>query len=196
MDARPSLVLARAAVFTLVCLSLGAAAHTAASGMAVPLWTVPVAAAALLGPASALCLRERSLSTIVAATVGCEAGLHELFMYGQMVSGHPMAGHADTSVVMLLGHLVAGLFTGWWLWRGERAAWRLLRAAHLADGLVEAIRPLLRHVAGEYVAQRPPPVVVASRRTASPRTRVPHVGFRLRGPPRPPAPVGSAASAG
>lgn len=189
MEARPSLIMARAVMFTAVCLALGAAAHTLASGMAVPVWTLPVAAAALLGPAAALAVRERSLPAIVGGTVVCEAGLHELFMYGQVASGDPMAGHADMSTGMLLGHLVSAVLTGWWLRRGERAAWALLRAVHRLDGIAEAVRLLWRYATGRYATEPLVPRVVATDRAPRPRTRVPRVGPGLRGPPRPIAPA-------
>ncbi|MER8183422.1 hypothetical protein [Kitasatospora sp. NPDC094015] len=74
------------------------------------------------------------------------AGLDpQAYAAGGHAGGAHAAGVLGLSPAMLLGHLVAAVLAGWWLRRGERALWRLLRLA--AGAAQEWAIPLRRALA-------------------------------------------------
>lgn len=186
MRAGPGFRLTRAVVFAAVCAGVSAAGH-ALSGHAN---LTPAALAAGFGLALAvgyaLAGRERTLPVILGAMLAGEAGLHVVFgalapgmaasasvPADPAMAGHSMAGHGGLG--MVFAHAWAGLLASWWLHRGERALWSLLRrlGARLAGGLVPAATPLAL-----------PPSAPAPGRTASPPV-VHLIRYSLveRGPP-------------
>lgn len=158
MRAGAGLRLIRAAVFAAVCAGVSAAGHALTGHTTL----TPAALAAGFGLALALGYglagRERGLPAILGAMLAGEAGLHAVFgalapdvatpmlvpagsaMAGQM-GGHPMAAHGGPG--MVFAHAWAGLLASWWLHRGERALWSLLRrlGARLAVLLLPAAAP-------------------------------------------------------
>ncbi|GAA4935547.1 hypothetical protein GCM10023334_044140 [Nonomuraea thailandensis] len=168
--------LARTAVFAVVCLGLGVAAHVL-GGASVP---VPAMAAALglaFAAAYPLSGRERSFAAILSLLAGLQVILHLLFSLSHAASPHALAGHLHSGLVPDLGMLVAH---GWavgmsalWLARGEAALWGLLR--RLAVRLLVIRLPLLTTPFSTPLCTTEPPVL----RSAVLR----HVVSR-RGPPR------------
>lgn len=186
MRAAPGFRLMRAAVFAVVCAGVSAGGHALAGHTSL----TPDALAAGLGLAfvlgCALAGRERSLPVILAAMLAGEAGLHTLFEElgpamaapasvpaAAAMAGHPMAPHVGAT--MLLAHAWAGLLASWWLHRGERAFWSLLRrlGARLADRLLPAIPPL----------PPPPRTPMATGRVPTPSARLLRYCLVERGPP-------------
>lgn len=94
-----------------------------------------------------------------------------------LASAHPL-----TPWLLLGGHVVVGLLAAFWLWRGEHALGRLLRAAASC-----AFRPLLLVAAAAVTAGARPArrAVRAVRAAAVARTRFPVHSVGLRGPPVP-----------
>lgn len=155
MRAAPGFRLTRAAVFAVVCAGVSAAGH-ALSGhttLTPSAFTAGLALALALG--YALAGRERTLPVILGAMLAGETGLHLLFgalapgmdaagpaVADPAMSGHPMAAHGGLG--MVFAHAWAGLLASWWLHRGERAVWALLRrlGARLAGRLLPATAPL------------------------------------------------------
>ncbi|MFG2138214.1 PE-PGRS family protein [Streptomyces sp. NPDC048650] len=110
------------------------------------------------------------------------SGVHG--MSGMHGSGgvHAMGGGA---IGMAAAHLLVALLSAWWLWGGERAAFRLVRAvsARVFTPLVLVLRVLLPAA---------PPGVRAARqepRRAVQKLLLAHARS-LRGPPREPAVIG------
>ncbi|MFJ9852175.1 PE-PGRS family protein [Streptomyces sp. NPDC101150] len=96
-----------------------------------------------------------------------------------MTGAHAMGGGAAG---MLAVHLLIALLSAWWLWGGERAAFRLVRtvSARVFAPLVLVLRVVLPDA---------PPAVRAARqepRRAVQKLLLAHV-MSLRGPPREPA---------
>lgn len=93
-----------------------------------------------------------------------------------------MAGMHGSATGMLAAHLLVALLSAWWLWGGERAAFRLVRSVscRLFAPLVLVVRGLLPEA---------PPVVRAARQ--EPRRAVHQLllahAMSLRGPPCEPA---------
>lgn len=159
MRAGAGLRLTRAAVFAAVCAGVSAAGHALTGHITL----TPAALAAGFGLALALGYglagRERGLPVILGAMLAGEVGLHVVFgalapgmaapglvpagsaMAGHM-AGHSMAAHGGAG--MVLAHAWAGLLASWWLHRGERALWSLLRrlGARLAARLLPTAAPL------------------------------------------------------
>ncbi|MEV5888133.1 MFS transporter [Nonomuraea fuscirosea] len=137
--------LARTAVFAVVCLGLGVAAHVL-GGSSVPAPAMVVALGLAFGAAYPLAGRERSLTLILPLLAGLQALLHLLFSLSHTVSPEAPALHLHSGLVPGLGMLAAhgwavGL-TALWLARGEAALWALLR--RLAVRLLVIVRlPLL-----------------------------------------------------
>ncbi|MFF4776046.1 hypothetical protein [Microtetraspora fusca] len=206
----PALRLPRAVVFAAVCVVVSAAAHAFAGGGTVPPEVMALGAVGALAVAYALNGRERGPQAVLAATIGAQVLLHELFAWsapagpaapfppapvvgiGPVVGPLPPvpppfagSGHAGhLGVGMTLAHLVLAVITGWWLYRGERAVWLMLRlwsAAPLA--VLRWIRALS---AGVFA----PPA-----RPVPPSEAGPYVGREVeaaihrRGPPLRPAPA-------
>ncbi|MFC7640415.1 hypothetical protein ACFQX6_04830 [Streptosporangium lutulentum] len=97
-----------------------------------------------LGAAIAFCVayalngRERGADVVLAATVGAQILLHELF--GRAAPAPHLtvaADHAHPGWGMAAVHLVVALGTGWWLHRGESALWFMIR---LYGGRMPVIR--------------------------------------------------------
>jgi hypothetical protein len=138
----------RAAVFAVLCVTLGAAAHRLATGAAPPVGADCWGLLGVLAVACPLCGRERSLVGIGGAMVALQVGLHVFFGIGQaaqaatsmpgmpMPSAHDAHAHPLT-VHAAVAHLLAALAASWWLRRGEAAFWSLLRrrAAMLVPAL-------------------------------------------------------------
>ncbi|RFU43394.1 hypothetical protein DZF91_01530, partial [Actinomadura logoneensis] len=171
---RPSHRLARALVFSTVCVALATLGHALAASTAVPAWAALTGFAGVLAATYALTGHERSLPTVAGGLVGGQFALHALYTsacgscasvvrpVGGVSSMHD--GHHMTVVVpahgpgaaMTFAHLAAGLVSGWWLWRGERAAWSLARrVASFAERPVRVLLALLA-VAAEAVAPPAP----------------------------------------
>lgn len=176
----------RAAVFAAVCLGVSAGGHVLSGHQPVNLPGLAAGFGLALTLGGALAGRERSLPTVLAAMLAGEAGLHLLFCAlgpehvahaatmtagAAMPAGHPMAGHAGFA--MVLGHAWAGLVAAWWLHRGDRAAWSLLR--RLGARLFRYLLP-------------PAPLTPAPRAPVAVRVTAPHarrIRYCLveRGPP-------------
>ena len=176
----------RAAVFAVVCVAVSAAGHVLSGHEPV---TAPALAAGFglaVALGAVLAGRERSLATILAAMLTGEAGLHSLFCAlgpervahaatmtagASMPAGHPMVMHSGFT--MVLAHAWAGLLAAWWLHRGERAAWSLLR--RLGARLLPRLLPPATVTA--------PPWAPAAVRAATPHARRIRYSLVQRGPP-------------
>ncbi|NVI88537.1 hypothetical protein [Actinomadura sp. BRA 177] len=173
---------ARAVVFATACVALAVLGHVLAGGDRVPLWAATVGFGAVLGVTLMLAGHERSLATILGGLLGGQFALHALFTNASAHHAPAMAHHtpamhaampstADTvaasaaqggnGLVMTLAHCVAALVAAWWLRRGERAAWAMVRwVAAAADRPVRLLPALLTIEAA--VPPRPVPVVPAA----------------------------------
>ncbi|MFF0745751.1 hypothetical protein ACFYVL_35715 [Streptomyces sp. NPDC004111] len=109
--------LARAAVFTAVCVVLSATGHVLGSTATVPWWTLATAFAGVFALAAPLAGRTRSLPSITFALTAGQLGLHALFGLGQQ---HSAA--ASTSDSAPLGGLAAQLMCGGGAGTGAAAA--------------------------------------------------------------------------
>ncbi|MFG1680421.1 MFS transporter [Nonomuraea sp. NPDC049269] len=122
--------LVRTAVFAVVCLGLGVAAHALGGGTV----GAPATGAALglsLAAAFPLSGRERTVGTILPLLGGLQVVLHLVFSLAHAASPVAATGHLHSGLVPGLGMLVAhgwavGL-TALWLARGEAVLWGLLR---------------------------------------------------------------------
>ncbi|GGL50801.1 MFS transporter [Planomonospora parontospora] len=169
--------LARAAVFTAVCLGLGVAAHLFAGG---PVSAPGAVGGTALAFAAALAAagRERSAAVILPLLAGLQAALHLLFSLTHAVPPAEAAGqHAHSGLLPGLGMLVmhgwaVGL-TALWLARGEAALWALLRR------LPVRLRLLLAHAVPDLT----PFFAVPATEPAPPRPALLRHAVRRRGPP-------------
>lgn len=173
--------LARATVFAVVCLALGAAAHVLAGGC-LSASSAATGLALTFAVALPLAGRERTHAAILPALAGAQAGLHVYFCLAHVSSFAEAAEHLsdpgccglvpDTGMAMM--HAWAVGLTALWLARGETLLWALLRRAGAR------LRLLIRVPAGGVLsAPRPPrPADPAVLRSAVLRRAV-----RLRGPP-------------
>ncbi|MDA2811030.1 hypothetical protein O4J56_10315 [Nocardiopsis sp. RSe5-2] len=153
---------ARAAVFTAVCVGIGAAGHAATSGHGIPTGGLLAAALPVFGLAYAGTARERGFGTVAAWLGWIQLALHTLFALAQSPGGHhgadPAAAGAPAvsagavaeagssvltgGVPMLLAHVAATAVAAWWLRRGEAAAFALVRYARaLFDRVVLPVVP-------------------------------------------------------
>lgn len=194
--------LARATVFSTVCVALATLGHALAASTAVPAWAALAGFAGVLGVTYALTGHERSLPTIAGGLVGGQFALHALYTsacgpcapaghalgggVSSMHDGHHMAlavpSHGP-GAVMTFAHVAAGLVSGWWLWRGERAAWSLARrAASFADRPVRVLLALLSAAAEVVAPVVRVPVVPDAPPGAALRRALRHQVVR-RGPP-------------
>ncbi|MFJ4850704.1 hypothetical protein [Streptomyces sp. NPDC088733] len=98
--------LLRAAVFTAVCVTLSAVAHSLASGHAVPGWSLAAGWVAVFAVAAPLAGRERSLPGISAGLAGGQLSLHVLFNAGGVCApgGAPRTG----GILEIAGRLICG----------------------------------------------------------------------------------------
>jgi hypothetical protein len=91
--------LARAIVFTTVCIVVTAAGHAFAGGDSSTPWVLFVGVVATLGPAYVLSGREHHLGFVLGATVAAQAFLHELFTRNAPIPVHQLGRggmiHAD-----------------------------------------------------------------------------------------------------
>lgn len=97
-------------MFTAACVVLSAAGHAIAAGAPVPAWTLLAGFLGVLGVATVLAGRERSLPSIVGALAGGQILLHVLFAYGSH-AGAPAAA-APTGGDNPLIRFAAGLVCG------------------------------------------------------------------------------------
>ncbi|MDP9842370.1 hypothetical protein [Streptosporangium lutulentum] len=128
----------RAVVFATLCVVVSAGGHVLAGGGPVPPRLVALGAAIAFCVAYALNGRERGADVVLAATVGAQILLHELF--GRAAPAPHLtvaADHAHPGWGMAAVHLVVALGTGWWLHRGESALWFMIR---LYGGRMPVIR--------------------------------------------------------
>lgn len=126
----PPLRLARALVFSAVCVILASVGHLTASGSLLDPWAVGIGFLGMLGFSVIFTDHERSLPTIVGGLLGGQFTLHALFTAAQLEEHHPVVrGAVDTdfSPAMISAHVLAAVLSAWWLWRGERSAWALAR---------------------------------------------------------------------
>ncbi|MFH9199030.1 hypothetical protein ACH4KO_16510 [Streptomyces anulatus] len=102
--------LMRAAVFTAACVVLSAAGHALAAGAPVPAWTLLAGFLGILGVATVLAGRERSLPSIVGALAGGQILLHVLFAYGSHDSAPAAAAPTggDNPLIRFAAGLVCG----------------------------------------------------------------------------------------
>ncbi|GAA1010849.1 hypothetical protein Aple_066320 [Acrocarpospora pleiomorpha] len=121
----PSFRLARAAVFAAACVSVSVGGHAFAGGGTVPLTVVGLGGLGALVMAFALNGRERGAEVVLAATIAAQIVLHQLFSWSAPKMGE-QAEHAHP-FGMFLVHVAVAALTGWWLYRGERAIWLMLR---------------------------------------------------------------------
>jgi hypothetical protein len=177
----------RATVFAVVCVTLAAAGHAAAGRTMIAPWTIVAGFGATLAVAWVLAGTERSLATIAGGLLGGQFALHALFvagMAGQADMEHSSAtipADAHGGLTMTLAHSVAALVAAWWLWRGERLAWVLVRRA-----AVLAAAPLRALAAALAVRPAPAgPVRIPVRAVRPLRPRPPLLEHSLirRGPP-------------
>jgi len=193
---------ARAALFAVVCVGVGATLHTAADGCHVNTLGVTLG---LLG-ASALGYaglgRERNGPTLTAGLGAAQLGLHYLFaatsaMTPGATAMHSMPNMPDamtmpvpgahlSTTAMLLAHTLAVAASGWWLRCGEREFFALCRAAAVLAA--EPLRRLL--VAATLLATGIGTPAPARRRFPVRRTPVPRrpglpllTTLTFRGPP-------------
>ncbi|MEU9884239.1 MFS transporter [Sphaerisporangium sp. NPDC051011] len=126
--AKPLLRLARAIVFATVCLIASAAGHAFAGGGHVDPAVLLAGAAGVCGLAYALNGRERGPEVMLGTSAAAQFLLHQMFAW----TSHPLPTllgqeHGHLSFGMTLAHLTVALVSGWWLYRGESAAWLLIR---------------------------------------------------------------------
>ncbi|MDF5756989.1 MFS transporter [Spongiactinospora sp. TRM90649] len=173
--------LARAAVFAAVCVVVSMAGHAFAGGGIVTFPLLAVGAAGAFTLAWAMGRRERGPGVVLAATVGAQVVLHELFDRSPGApDGPPLVvfdtGHGHPGGGMTLAHLVVALLTGWWLYRGESALWLMARLWRM---------PLPAVPRGAFAPVRVPPVRQAVPAAAPPPSVTPEVTAPIhrRGPP-------------
>jgi hypothetical protein len=116
--------LARAAVFTAVCVVLSATGHVLGSTATVPWWTLAVAFAGVFALAAPLAGRTRSLPSITFALTAGQLALHAVFGLGQQHAGAVSGGDQGP-----LGALAAQLMCGGGAGMSTTAARDVLAAA-------------------------------------------------------------------
>ncbi|MGP3931667.1 hypothetical protein [Nonomuraea sp. KM88] len=126
LPAASGLRLARAVVFAAACGAVSAGGHALAGGGPVPLPVYAAAVLAALGLAYLIDGRERGPVAVLAATTGTQTLLHQLFERLAPVPT-PELAHAHPGPGMVLVHLTVAALTAWWLHRGERALWLMIR---------------------------------------------------------------------
>ncbi|TDC06010.1 hypothetical protein E1265_35040 [Streptomyces sp. 8K308] len=145
MRAGLALRAARAAVFAALCVLLAAWGHVAMSGVPVAGWAMLLALGGVGAGAWLFAGRERGPLTVMGASLAAQALLHRVFSLFPAAAPEPAAPlppahtvHAEHAAPvaelhvtsgMSAVHVVLALLSAVWLWRGERAAFRLLRSA-------------------------------------------------------------------
>ncbi|WP_371785640.1 hypothetical protein [Streptosporangium subroseum] len=143
-SAASALRVPRAIVFATLCIVVSAGGHALAGGGPLPPHLAVLGAVIAFGVAYALNGRERGVEVVLAATVGAQVLLHELFSRAAPAPHMTAsADHAHPGLGMAAIHLVVALGTGWWLYRGESALWLMIR---LYGGRMPVIRLLLAGV--------------------------------------------------
>ncbi|MFF2062830.1 hypothetical protein ACFVWZ_13715 [Streptomyces sp. NPDC058200] len=151
--------MARAAVFSGVCVVTTALGHAMAGGQQVTPGALVGAFLLVVVLVCSLPLGEQGPCTVLGATAGVQLGLHVFFSFlleaapGDGAPPVPLAGHAHTMAAdraqtltdglgpaghahlsggMVAAHIVAALACGLWLWRGEAALFGVLRLLRYA----------------------------------------------------------------
>ncbi|MBK8076736.1 MAG: hypothetical protein IPK24_14505 [Kineosporiaceae bacterium] len=142
-------VAARAPIFALATVTLGAGGHVV-SGGGLPGPLALAASTATVGlVAWRTARREHSLPRLLVAVGASQVALHLAFGLGASADGHRHAGSPGLPAAwMWAAHLLAALSMAWWLRRGEAAVWRLVRRA------VQLAVRLVRHRLGLPLAPR------------------------------------------
>lgn len=151
----PLMRAARAALFAVVCVGVGAALHTAADGCHVNALGISLGLLGACALGYAGLGRERNGPTLTAGLGVAQLGLHYLLaatcaMTPAAAAMRPMPNMPDamampvpgahlSTTAMLLAHALAVAASGWWLRCGEREFFALCRAA-----AVLAAEPLRR----------------------------------------------------
>jgi hypothetical protein len=127
-SAASALRVPRAIVFATLCIVVSAGGHALAGGGPLPPHLAVLGAVIAFGVAYALNGRERDVEVVLAATIGSQVLLHELFSRAAPAPHMTVsADHAHPGLGMAAIHLVVALGTGWWLYRGESALWLMIR---------------------------------------------------------------------
>lgn len=171
--------LSRAVVFATACGAVSVTGHVLAGGGHVPFEVFVAAVLAVLALAYVIDGRERGPAAVLAATVTTQAVLHQLFEH--LAPGHVAGhGHGHPAPGMALVHLTVAALTAWWLHRGERALWLMLR-------LYGAPRPVIRLLAAAPAAvdtgPRPPSPPLFPYAVPAGAGRVVAAAITRRGPP-------------
>lgn len=183
----PVLPTLRAAMFTAVCVGLGAGAHRAMSGAAIPAWALVLAGIGAYLPARYAATRgERGLLGIGALMAGMQVAFHLLFSYAQHASGMSSASGAMPGVAMPAGmsmpagmampsmpataaaapmHMSAGMFLGHAL-AALVCAWWLWRGEQALHAVLRSTAARLRDVWIVVVVYAVPPPVDRTPRSA------------------------------
>ncbi|MEU6712032.1 hypothetical protein ABZ897_11205 [Nonomuraea sp. NPDC046802] len=167
--------LSRAVVFATVCCAVSAGGHVLAGGGAIPFRVFLAGVAAALALAYLIDGRERGLAAVLAATVTTQMALHQVFERLAPGAGFD-AGHAHPASRMVLVHLTVAALTAWWLHRGERALWLVIR-------LYGAAPPVVRLLLGAPVEVAPPSWRPVTREVPVRRGRIVSQAVGRRGPP-------------
>ncbi|MBE1593775.1 hypothetical protein ACFPOI_24175 [Nonomuraea angiospora] len=118
--------LVRAVVFATVCGAVSAGGHALAGGGPVPFQVYLAGVLAALGLAYLVDGRERGPAAVLVATVSTQMLMHQLFeRLTPAADAGPAHGHPAPG--MALVHLTMAALTAWWLHRGERALWLMIR---------------------------------------------------------------------
>ncbi|MGP3959752.1 hypothetical protein ACTWPT_27445 [Nonomuraea sp. 3N208] len=127
-SASSALRLSRAVVFATVCGAVSAGGHALAGGGLVPFEVYLAGVLAVLASAYLIDGRELGPAAVLAATAGAQTVLHQLFerLAGARPAGAE-AAHGHLAPGMTLAHLTVAALTAWWLYRGERALWLMVR---------------------------------------------------------------------
>lgn len=136
----------RAGVFAAACVLLAACGHVLMAPAPVPPQTLLLVWAGATAGAWCAAGRERGPVAVGLLTVGTQALAHWAFSLGQSAAHHashgmPPDGPPAAGSGMTAAHGLVALIGAWWLWGGERAVFRLLRAASARLFRPLALRP-------------------------------------------------------